>query len=1612
MTESAGRRIRRGMNFLSMLGSKLRDLQGTATLAHELIQNAEDAVGKIPARDGHAATMVFRLDDKELIVENAGVFSDCGDPDRQTCEWATPCDFHGFTDVGSGRKRLEEKQKGAFGFGFTAVYQITDRPEVISSKRHWILEDHKPEDQRILQCDGCIRCRTSELPGTRFILPWAFDRDSPVRQALKVAPVSPECPRRFLQELLNDLPRTLLFLDHIKTIKVFWSDALQLSVTRQVDDDRPSSVTILQNGSTTRWMILSSNFETEATRLRSTHPAGEKKPLSTVKVAVPDDLSTSGLFFAFLPTQQPTGLPFHINADFFPTNDRKRILLESDHQAVWNRAAIRCAALTLRGSLLDLRSFLGPRAFWQLLERVHQVNATKSHESPSLCRDFFEQLIPVLKSEPVIPTIFDTWVTASQARFFRHKADPDTIGFYQAIGIKLCDSELNAFGNLLTSEKVGVALLDAEHVASAMHTAGLSGSKRLSQMPAWFQNADHWNVVWDQIAPFAKVESKSERVSIRGTLLSDTHLSRSTQQVSSRNPLANCALVKCTDGIFRNCCDAYIADGETRKLFETLNPSLHFAADISRMLEAVEPLCPKFALEDALTACESSAENVLEQEYRPLLEWLNTRSEKLRGNDRLIVRVKALPICPTASGLRPFSTAVLPGGFSDPIGVTDLVEEASMAGLEPLLQILGLSRLSLRDYITERLPVALASNEITSEANFRLLELLAVHQGEFLNEERIREELASLRFIPCENGVMRSAEDGLYFRTELVHDVLEDAVCYVSSTNITTSISNFLTWLGVSSKPDLARVTSYLVNTAASTALPHEQTIGKVQRLFEHLGARVEEVLTCETILQTLRTKPWLPSVKREWCVESKTWVTSKTIQWATPQQTHLRSCQHLVESTAQFVGLPERMQDLYREFLVKLGVVDSPRPIDVVRHLTKASTLGAPIDRQLYQFLDGALQEASITQQELDVLKPIPCLRPSGRAAFVKPSHCFLNKHRFGSYRVELTADTLRSYTHLLKALGVRPDPDWTDAFDVLREISSSELVRSNRSVTGDDANVVMNCWRLLQSSLADDKTNRDDILRHIKSLGTERVVCRPDNVMSTPAEMFMRDRDYLAEAFGERLGACLIPVPSKASEALAHAGVRRLSEVTRTEILPDQLLPQSSLEVWSRLRERAALLTGVLETCKATKRLGIPDFAHQEVSETKTLVVRYIFCGFSRPIASQDRNEFAVINDDNHLYYCREEGSVPWDAIARELAKMYLGSSEVPQLSAQISAVLEPDSLQKAKHKLSRLGFPVVEVADDEPVEATTLSSSGLGEMNRDHPGTPAVPSPAEPILVDDVRKESRSLGGNTGDQRTIAEGPSFETDSPSNNSANEGDVSPRQTPASVGDGAKPPTSRWGQRADQSQNVSDHVSPSNNYEPSTSHNIDDNILFIEELANRKRGSDRRHGKVGDESDKANRRQSEMVWRSQRVNRVSKAEVEHYLRDFYSRGGRLYCQMRHADAPDLHRMPFRKKNGKDYCVCVELLNGKWAQHLTYTLPEYKRLFIALCPNCAALYGEFVRTLDRQQDELFEWFAKNTSATFPIKCSLGGAQADRVLHFDPKHIADIRAVRGIRRAES
>src|SRR3954454_4490966 len=118
-------------DYLEELARILENLGGLDTLVQELIQNADDA---------KATEIVFDLTRDALLVDNDAVFSDCGEQTARECPWKLRgqrrCNLHAFRRLAGASKRGEKGTTGAFGIGFTAVYQITDRPELLSAGQH------------------------------------------------------------------------------------------------------------------------------------------------------------------------------------------------------------------------------------------------------------------------------------------------------------------------------------------------------------------------------------------------------------------------------------------------------------------------------------------------------------------------------------------------------------------------------------------------------------------------------------------------------------------------------------------------------------------------------------------------------------------------------------------------------------------------------------------------------------------------------------------------------------------------------------------------------------------------------------------------------------------------------------------------------------------------------------------------------------------------------------------------------------------------------------------------------------------------------------------------------------------------------------------------------------------------------------------------------------------------------------------------------------------------------------------------------------------------------------------------------------------------------------
>jgi len=370
------------VDYLGFLEAKLRDLQGIDAMVYELIQNADD----IRDEAGRPANQVISFDvrDDALIIENEGVFR--------------PVDFERLQRIASGEKREELGTTGAFGIGFLSVYQVTDYPEIFSSGYHWTIRADAQPERRIEE-------RRLTTQATRFRLPWAFDAASPVRRRLRLGTIEAAQLDRLSQEINQAIELAVLFLRQLHTLEVKRQGRLVKRLRRHLDGQQQLNITD-HLGQTRSWYLLSGDFETEAAQLRADYGWQIEPGRSCdVRLAIPTaGLDQPGRLFAILPTESTIPLPLYINADFFPTTDRKRITFSDGYQAEWNQAALTAAARVLAANLGALPEVMGYRALWQLLQRLDDTRQMAAQgDLPSVFAAFWQAAASQMSQQPLVP---------------------------------------------------------------------------------------------------------------------------------------------------------------------------------------------------------------------------------------------------------------------------------------------------------------------------------------------------------------------------------------------------------------------------------------------------------------------------------------------------------------------------------------------------------------------------------------------------------------------------------------------------------------------------------------------------------------------------------------------------------------------------------------------------------------------------------------------------------------------------------------------------------------------------------------------------------------------------------------------------------------------------------------------------------------------------------------------------------------------------------------------------------------------------------------------------------------------------------------------------------
>jgi hypothetical protein len=1310
--------ISQHVDYTGTLYSNLRDLEGKDTLAFELIQNADDV--------SSANWIRFDIRDDALVVQNDGQFTDCGDVASPECSLESTrgvkCDFHRFRKIAGRGKRREENTTGAFGIGFISVYQITDKPQLRSGHRHWTLHPDASDPNRRIEQEML----SQKIQGTEFYLPWAQDEDSTLRKALDMTGVSPNYPDDLAEHLCESLPASLLFLRNLSEIEIFRNGAPLLTVRRTVNDDI-TRITQETEDETTEatYLTRTRRFDERAKRLLSRRGTNnQEKKDAEVRVSIRLDRTFedqwTGRYYAYLPTRHSTDLPFHIQADFFPSSDRRRIVFDGEFRSEWNRLAVRQAHAVFAESLPRLRSVLSPSNLWSILDGVYKAG----HGSEEMAKHCWETVKSKIQDRKYVYTASGEWKRADKTYLFP-KDNPLTDSARKALGLPTRHPKLRDHYNLLRS--IGAKNLTFSTLVNRIESTDLRDGIEFKAAPEWVRHEESYNAVC--------------------RLLQLKYSSLAGKKTESRNRLRQLPLAKTVDGNLK------AFSKVKRSHAETLDPLKSLASDVAFLTPSPTPeaqslidkadLVDQLNIPDVFDILRGLPETTLAQQWEqpssPLVRILRRIMERigeLKSAKRETIKneLRQLPIWPSGDGYHGLDHVVIPGGYEDPLGLSRVLGPNAVKAVgRELEENLGVQRLSFERYVTEHLPHTFEEQDIDRETRGLLVVSLSREIGKLQAIDGAPEALSSCGIVLCKDGSYRPPDE-VYFEKEEVQTLLGGDAAYVSKDLPHEAARNLYELIGVASTPrpeDILRHVKQLVNTP-----PSESTIQQIKDVIHYLGQNYTDQLTT---LDDLKRISWLPAEGDD---ES----------WHKPVNVYAPDNKHLFASQAEFVDV--RNRSVARPVLDFLGVEKNPKIKQIVEHLLHCAREETPPNQpeRIYKTLSSEIeQNPSNAKRQVQRLKDRKTLYIQG-VGFCKPSHVFRSKHPFGSFRYQLGSIT-HDYNKFLDTIGVKQDYGSGDAVSVLLDIAEEH--GDSREITEDVRAVVQCCWEVCQELGLQE--------RHLRKLREKKVVLSTEENLIQPEKAFFDDHPDLPSRIEEFLRDNLVHPDPDAISALDKAGVRSVRNVLTTRLAeaPEATRHQNRT---ARIKDRLPLIQRIL-----TERSGHEDpLSAASIRDIETFRSHHLSViteatVLGERITSEPKTVTAFLDDATNRLYVADTNGQPWFAVSREIALHLAPVREPASLASDLTHALQPPSLREAEERLDALGFAHIKEHQHEPVRGQAPVSLEKNNEDEEDKSNEVDGQPGNEVDGDD--SETQHSSDDTRPESPAQ--PSHETERDSTNS-----------------------------------------------------------------------------------------------------------------------------------------------------------------------------------------------------------------------------------------------------
>lgn len=1191
-------------DLLGNIQQALAGLQGFGVMALELIQNADDA---------GAATVVFDVTAAALAVYNSAAFSTCG-LEAVRCPWEETgdpngvhrsCNFHALSRMGSRNKVHVTSQIGRFGIGFVSVYQITDTPIIRSTGIEMRLDP--------VTGTGATRVIPYRA-GTQLELPWA-STPSITRRALNASPTPADVASLVRDAISSVMARGLFFLHNLSQIELLENGKPVGSVS--IDrEEKLVTLRIEPEQRTESWLLLAREASDLAQErdIFSRFPTLadlDRSPTVTVAFPLHED-AEEGLLYAFLPTEQKSGLPVHINADFFPHPTRRMITLTGEqHERYWNELLLDTAAKIIAQNFDQLRDVLGAERLWALAAATFAIKDVGSFQS------FWADLEVVAKSSKAVLSVKDEWCEPAGC-YFPRDLEASARTALASVGVTLLHEGLRPYSTVLSA--LGVAPLNLAATVAALEVAQNSGGFEME--------ASRLRSLWTAIdTVVAQSTARQDFKPLIERLKAVTFLCDMDGKFASLNELWQ-PQVSVPAELIRTylpvCC---IAHDEVCKL-----PAItkmirvygldNLAEDLAAVLKDVEAANATIGNDPGDAATFYGLLTAFEFDPK------TTRIGKI---------LSETPLLKAGSGFVSPSRAQLPGNFVDPIGHFELIDTAEMSDRMQRFarDALSVKVLTFPDYVNLHLEDILAS-ELSREKYMALLLEILAHKTE-LGDERGLQNLGGKVFVRTRAGTYARPGDCYYWTAPLEGLLGDDQAYWVDEEWMPQhpASSRFRDLLEGRLGMGTTASIDHLVGRieAIATGPNSIDTIATgTQPIVRHIIDRFARLEPDERrTLEKLRTVSWLPGAINGARISDKRYQPSLLYR-------SFRAAGY--DSQVAVVDLPILRLTLagrsLTDFLDFLEMPDEPSTEVVVAHLRHCMAENLPASDVNYAILYERLEKHAAI---IDGLAGTAFIYDADTKSYLRADHVFWGATQFRGY---WRTASLRMYTReaLYRRLGVRDVPSACDYAALLQEIAEKPLISPG------DAEVHERCLAWLVEALDKEDAEARQALQELRG---KSVLLNLRNVIVQPDDVVWLDSQVLRESFEGALDDRLVmpPLGSRhaAGRLFAELQVMRFSEIARLR-LSSTPISQADISATSRLRERTELLLWLAP--RSDFRAKLREILDRAVVQVADALYLHAELGqYEPPVQSPSRPADAFFEPGEAILYVRGTvGNIDWSA------------------------------------------------------------------------------------------------------------------------------------------------------------------------------------------------------------------------------------------------------------------------------------------------------------------------------------------------------------------------------